>query len=281
MMAITLLTLLLTQVDKILLSRLLTLESFGYYALAWALANALNMLAMPITGALYPRFTELTANHDDVALRTLYHQGAQLVTVLNGSAAMILMVFSDRILRLWTGNPVLTQHVAPVMSLLALGMTFSGMMAIPYQLQLAHGWTSLTIKVNIVSVGLLVPTILLVAPTYGALGTAWVWVALNVGYVLLAIPLMHRRLLRAEKWRWYGQDIALPLAAAATTSLLCRWVMPRGLDKLGEFAVLLISSICVLLAATATAPAVRIHFNRYLPISRLGHALSLVSFGRR
>ena len=40
-MAITFLSLLLMQVDKILLSRLLTLESFGYYALAGVVANAL------------------------------------------------------------------------------------------------------------------------------------------------------------------------------------------------------------------------------------------------
>ena len=42
--AITLLSLLLTQVDKILLSRLLTLEAFGYYALAGLVANSLTMM---------------------------------------------------------------------------------------------------------------------------------------------------------------------------------------------------------------------------------------------
>jgi O-antigen/teichoic acid export membrane protein len=264
MMTITFLTLLLTQVDKILLSRLLTLEFFGYYVLAWAVANALNMLAMPITAAFYPRFAELAANGDDVALRALYHQGAQLVTVLNGSAAMVLMVFSDRVLRLWTGNPVLTQHVAPVMAVLALGMLFGGMMAIPYQVQLAHGWTSLTIKVNIVAVSLLVSAILLVAPAHGGIGTAWLWVTLNVGYVLFEIPLMHRRLLRAEKWRWYRQDTALPLAAATATAFLCRWAMPHNLGKVGEFSVLLTTSICVLIAAAAAAPSVRHQLTRYV-----------------
>jgi len=281
MMGITFLALLLTQMDKILLSRLLTLESFGYYALAWALANALNMLAMPITGAFYPRFTELVANGADAALRTLYHKGAQLVTVLNGSAAVVLIVFSDRILRLWTGNLALTRQVAPIMLVLALGMMFSGMMAIPYQMQLAYGWTSLTLKVNIVSVGLLVPAILLVAPVYGALGTAWVWVALNVGYVLFAIPAMHRRLLRTEKWRWYGQDIALPSMAAAATALLCRWAMPRNLGRLGELSVLLATSMAVLLASALTASTVRDRLIKYLPIARLRQVRSALAFGKR
>jgi O-antigen/teichoic acid export membrane protein len=265
MMAITLLTLLLTQVDKILLSRLLSLESFGYYALAGIVANGLCMLIGPITAAFYPRFTELATNGDTVALRSIYHQGAQLVTVLMGSATMVLIVFGDRVLRLWTGNQALAQHVAPLMAVMALGTCFNGLMWIPYQMQLAHGWTSLTIKVNVVAVSLLIPAILIVVPAYGAIGAARIWATLNAGYLLLSIPLMHRRLLRTDKWTWYCQDVALPLAVATATALLCRWVMPRDLGKLGEFTVLLMTASCVLLSSALAAPMVRGHLVRYLP----------------
>src|SRR2546421_4352574 len=48
MMVITGLALLLTQVDKILLSRLPTLQAFGYYALAGTVATAPYMLSGPI-----------------------------------------------------------------------------------------------------------------------------------------------------------------------------------------------------------------------------------------
>ncbi len=265
MLGITFLALLLTQIDKILLSRLLTLESFGYYALAGVVANALYLLAGPITAALYPRFTELATNGDAAALRAVYHQGAQLVTVLMGSAAMLLMLFGDRVLRLWTGNPALAQKVAPLLAVLALGTLLNGLMQIPYQVQLAHGWTSLAIRVNILAVCLMVPAILWVVPAYGAIGAARVWVTLNAGYLVLAIPLMHRRLLPAEKWNWYRQDVAAPLAAAAATAFLCRWVMPHNLNRLGEFSVLLMTASWVLIAAVWAAPRVRHQLARHLP----------------
>jgi len=76
-------------------------------------------------------------------------------------------------------------------------------------LQLAHGWTSLTIKVNSVA-RYLDPSILWVVPDYGAIGAAWVWVTLNAGYILFDIHFMHRRLLSTEKWRWYSQDVVTP-----------------------------------------------------------------------
>lgn len=284
MMAIIFLSLLLTQVDKILLSRLLTLESFAYYALAGTVASKLYVLAGPITAAFYPRFTELATNGDEVALRAVYHQGAQLVTVLTGSAAMVLMLFGDRVLRLWTGNPALAQKVAPLMAVLALGTLFNGLMTIPYQIQLAHGWTSLTIKLNIVAVSLLVPAILLVVPAYGAIGAAWGPVTVNAGYLMFAIPLMHRRLLRAEKRRWYLEDVALPLGAAMATAFLCRRVMPHDLGKLGEFSVLLMTASSVLIAAALTAPTMRDYFARHMPATirrsvppMIRHALGLAT----
>src|SRR5262249_24900689 len=102
MIAITFLALVLTQVDKILLSRLLPLEAFGYYALAGVLTNGLYMLTSPITGAIYPRLTQLVVTGDAALLRALYHQGAQAVSVLTGSAAIVLIFFGETVLRLWT-----------------------------------------------------------------------------------------------------------------------------------------------------------------------------------
>lgn len=264
MMAITLLTLLLTQVDKILLSRLVTLEGFGYYALAGTVANALYMLIGPITTAFYPRFIELVTRGDEVALRSVYHQGAQLVTVLMGAAAIVLMVFGDRVLLVWTADPALTQHVSPLLTVLALGTLLNGLMWIPYQTQLAHGWTTLTIKVNIVAVAVLVPGILWAVPKYGAAGAAWMWVTLNTGYLIFGIYFMHRRLLPTEKWRWYVQDVAIPLVAATAMAGLCHWVMPEHLGKMIELGVLLTTSGCVLIAAALAAPLVRYQLVRHV-----------------
>lgn len=265
MMATTILVLLLTQVDKILLSRLLTLEAFGYYALAGSVAGAIGMFAGPVTTAFYPRFTELVACADEAALIASYHQGAQLVTVFMGTAAIMLIVFGDVVITLWTANPVLVRQVAPLVAVLSLGTLLNGLMWIPYQTQLAYGWTSLTVKVNIVAVAVIVPAILWAAPKYGAIGAAWVWVGLNAGYMTIEIYFMHRRLLPAEKWRWYWQDVAMPLIVGAVVAVLLRWATPVLTGVLAQLIALLISAGLVLAAAALAAQAVRQQLVRYLP----------------
>ena len=75
---------------------------------------------------------------------------------------------------------------------------------------------------------IIVPAILWVTPHYGAQGAAVVWVCLNVGYVLIGIQFMHRRILTKEKWRWYWQDLMQPLAPAVMVALLGKMLWPTA-----------------------------------------------------
>ena len=248
MMATTFLALLLTQVDKILLSKLISLEVFGYYTLAGTVAAAIYLLITPLAQAFYPRFTELVSKGDGQELVRAYHSSAQLVTVLAAPAAMMLIFFGENLLALWTGNVILAHDVAPLLALLAAGTLLNGLMHIPYMLQLAHGWSGFAVRVNLVAVAVLVPAILWAAPRYGAIGTAWIWVLLNAGYVVFGIHFMYRRLLSGEKWKWYGRDVALPALTAALAASFCLLVHPGELSKPAELAWLLMSGILTLAA---------------------------------
>ena len=263
-MLITLLALLLTQVDKILLSRLLPLKVFAFYALAGVLTNTLYMLTNPISAAFYPQFTELVTRQDTIALRRAYHQAAQLTVVVVGAAAVVLIVFADSVVHLWTANAQLTMQVAPLLKVMVLGTLVNALVGIPYQMQLAHGWTKLTIKINGVAVVFLIPAILYVVPIYGAIGAAWIWVVLNVGYLIVDIYFMHRRLIPTEKWRWYREDVAIPLIVATMTALVCRSISPRDMSKIAEFSMLIMSSGCVVLTTLLVCPLLRAHVAKHV-----------------
>ncbi|MCK4823773.1 oligosaccharide flippase family protein, partial [bacterium] len=61
---ISVVSLILTQTDKIILSRMLTLEMFGYYTLATVVAQGLYVFYGPIYSALFPRFCQLISMSD-------------------------------------------------------------------------------------------------------------------------------------------------------------------------------------------------------------------------
>lgn len=235
MVVTTVLALLLTQVDKILLSRLLSLEAFGHYTFAATVAGALLMLVGPVSQAFYPRLTELVIKGDADILAATYHLGAQLVSVLIVPAALMMVVFGEMLLSLWTGDANLAQSTSPLLALLALGTMLNGFMHIPYMLQLAHGWVGFAARVNLVAVAILIPAIFWVTPRYGAVGAAWVWVVLNAGYVLIGVHFMHSRLLPSEKTRWYLHDVFMPATYSALVIGASYLLAPAGLGRIGAF----------------------------------------------
>lgn len=264
MVGITLSAVLLTQVDKILLSHWLSLEAFGYYSVATLVASGLDLFTGPVATAAYPHIIELVTRNSRRQLIEVYHQSAQLITVMTASVAAVLVMEPERVLMIWTGDRMLSSQTAPIMSLLVLGTLAHCMMWIPYQLQLAHGWTRLTLMANATAIVILLPCLWYVVPKYGALGAASIWIVLNMGYLLVTIQLMHRRLLAGEKWRWYGQDVVLPTAVAflatATYGAFVSEQAGRVVDAIAIAGSMLVASLC----AVAAAPILRRQVVNYL-----------------
>lgn len=253
-LVLTLQSLLLTNLDKLVLSKVLTLEQLGHYVLAGVAANSLGMLSQPVASALTPRFTELATKGAQRELADAYHFGSQTVAVLAGSAAVVLITFSERVLILWTKKPELAGPVAPLMAVLVLGSLFNGLMYVPYQLQLAHGWTRLTTIFNAVLIVIVVPTLFLVAPSKGAAGAAALWAGINASYLLIAIPIMHRRLLPDSMWQWYLRDTLRPIAVAVVVCQLWRLTLAPTGGRFTELLAIGLISTTTLAAAAVTAP---------------------------
>ncbi len=246
MAIITLLGLLLTQVDKLLLSKLVSLREFGYYALATTVASGLFAVTAPMSHAVLPRLTELVARADQASLIGVYHRASQWMGAILIPPALVMAVFPESILWAWTNDKALTQHTAPLLSLLALGTMLNGFMHVPYRAQLAHGWTGLAVRINIVAVACVIPVILWTVPRFGAIAAAWTWVALNAGHVLIDIHFMHRKILMDEKWRWYGRALAAPIGAATAIVFLLKPLQPENAGRVD-------TALFVILAALLTA----------------------------
>ncbi len=221
MLGISALSVVLTQMDKLILSRLLTLEAFGYYSLAAVVAASLYRLTSPIFTALFPRFSQLAAR-DEVALVSSYHRACQTMTALIMPVAVFIAFFSFELLHLWTRNEAASRVAGPILTLLILGTAVNGLVNLPYALQLAYGWTRLSLIANAVSVALLGPALFFATWRYGAVGAGAVWCFYNVAYAAVVVRIMHRRILPGEQWRWYVQDVGLPVLAAAGAAALMR-----------------------------------------------------------
>ena len=248
----------LTQLDKVILSRMLSLEMFGYYAFAGTTAASLYRFIGPISSAVFPRFAQLVEARDDARLAALYHDVAQLMAVVILPAAIFVAFFSHEVLLLWTRDPVTVGNTHLILSLLIIGTALNGLLNIPYALVLAYGWTRMVIWTNVAAVLILVPLVLVLTRRFGAPGAALGWLAYNTGATLVVPVLMHRRVLRGELFRWYVHDVSAPLAAAAIMAGAARLLLPSIDGDIPSLIVRLVPAAAVVqTAAMLAVPAVR------------------------
>ncbi len=268
MSVISLLSAILIQMDKVILSKMLSLEAFAYYAFASTVAVCLAVIIGPLFSAVYPRFTQLLANNEESVLKGLYHKSCQLMTVLVMPLALVISCFSSELLRLWTQDEVLAGHAAPILSVLIIGTALNGMMTLPFALQLAHGWTRLAIGMNIVAIIVLLPALILAVASYGASGAAVIWLLLNVGYIIFGLTLMHRKIFRGELRYWLIFDFGLPFLTSMGV-IICFWLLlPKDMGTFGQLLWILITGLVSCCIAAWTAPAIRLELLQRVQIWR-------------
>lgn len=207
------------QTDKIILSKLVSLEQFGYYTVAINIAVSIGGAATLISKAVLPRMTQLIANHDIDGLQALYIKSSQLVAWLILPLASLLIVFNQLFLTLYLQDAQKVSYIAPVFSFLMFGYSLHSLMYIPYSLSLAYGWTRYGVNISIAALVIMLPLIIAMTIKFGVMGAAATWVILSIGYFILSIPYLHQRCLPSMLSRWYW-GLSKPILLSALILVL-------------------------------------------------------------
>lgn len=197
-----------TQIDKLVLSKILPLAEYGYFTLAVLVASGIMIISGPVSSAVMPRMSKMEAEGNHPGMIRVYRQATQLVVVLAGSAAITVAFCSESLLWAWTGDKFLAHQASPVLTLYALGNGIMAIAAFPYYLQYAKGDLRLHLIGNAVFVVMLIPTIIWSANEYGGVGAGWVWFGMNLLSFIAWLPLVHRKFEPGLNFHWYVYDIA-------------------------------------------------------------------------
>lgn len=232
--AITICGIVLGQLDKLVLSKMLSLSEYGQYMIAFALAGTLYLFTLPLFNAVYPRFSGLVQSRDAAGLSHIYRLSTRLLSTILFPIAMLLSVFPEELIRAWTGDRGLAEAVGPLVPILAAGTALHGLMYVPFALQLAHGTTRLPLTIYAVLLAIATPLTVVLVFSYGALGGALAWLTLHSLYLVLGTWMTRRQLLKELDLRWLALDICLPVATSTLAGLFARALSAAG--ELGLYA---------------------------------------------
>jgi len=218
--AITIAGMVLGQLDKVVLSKMLSLAEYGQYMIAFALAGTLYLFSGPVFNAVYPRFSSLVRSGETERLEQAYRLGTRLLGAILFPLAMLLAVFPEELVQAWTGDPGLARSARLLLPFLAIGTALHGVMHVPFALQLAYGTTRLQVAISAVLLLVATPSTVFLVLHYGALGGALAWLWLHSLYMVLGAWMTHRHLLKGLGAKWIAFDVGVPFAVSALVGVL-------------------------------------------------------------
>lgn len=243
---------LVTQFDRLLLSRYLSLTEFGYFTLAVTVANGIMLLSAPMAQALMPRLAKLHAQGETRQLLMQFRQATRIVAALVAGASVFLAVFPEQLLWVWTGDPIAARAAAPVLSLYALGNACVSMAAFAYYLQFGLGTLRMHVLGNLALAVLMLPCVWWAAKYGGAVAVGYVWLTAMSVFLLLWVGLTHGKLIPGLHIRWLIGDVAPPFLAAFALIPLLPSVLQLPSTRAAAGAALL-AMLATLAAASSLA----------------------------
>lgn len=259
---------LVTQTDKLVLSKLLPLAEYGYFSLAVLVASGVMMLGGPVSSAIMPRMAKLEAEGDHQGLIRIYRQATQLVAVLAGSAAITIAFCAEPLLLAWTGDRELAQRAAPVLTLYALGNGVLAVSAFPYYLQYAKGDLRLHLIGNALFVVLLLPLIIWGASRYGAIGAGYAWLGMNLLTFVAWLPFVHRKFEPGLNLKWYGQDTLVIFSSAAVLVYLLHLALGVSSSRMIQLLCMVFIAVIAATGCAISASLIREQVMNFIAVIR-------------
>jgi O-antigen/teichoic acid export membrane protein len=240
-----------TQVDKLVLSGLLTLENYGYFMLATMAASGVLVLIPPMNQVVQPRLTILSVRDDRIQLVKLYLLATQVFAVAFFCLGGGLAFFAEPILRIWSGRSDVAVLMAPVLFWYALANSVTGLLVLPFMLQFAQGKLRWHINANLVMMAIFMPALIIAADFWGAIGTGRVQFFGNLLFLMLWIPVIHRRFLPTVNLKSLFLDTWVPGGVV----LLSLYVLASLFQEFiqDEFAIVWIGLSCLFAAIVGIA----------------------------
>ena len=211
MMGIAFISAINIQIDKLVTSKYLTMELFGYYSIASTLSQLPILIVMPIVVAVFPLFSLSVSQNDTKSIIKNFHKYSFLIIAIAAPVAFCIALYSIPLITLWTGKPEIAHTINYVVKMLIIGGLFLCMQLTPFYLALANGFTKINLYSGIAGLIIIIPLMIYSIDHYGMIGATIPWVFINVSTFFLIGRYIVNKFLPKQVYSWMVWDSLFPI----------------------------------------------------------------------
>lgn len=173
----TLLGVLTVQMDKIILSGMVSVEKFGYYTIASTLATGVLQLIYPIMNAATPYAASLVS--DAESLRRFNFKYAKIVALIILTLGFTYYFLGYIFLSFWLHNAEIVEQVYRILNVLLVGTALNALYTIGYLNWIVRGQFSKIFQVNLISLIISIVFIPVMINKLDMIGASAGWILIN------------------------------------------------------------------------------------------------------
>lgn len=164
---------LVSQIDRIVLSRSVNVASYGRYVIVANLGLAFMQLQYPLIRAFFPRIVRADVSGGNFPLLRL----AGSVFVLCVLPCLLVAAVAPWLLQFWLGDSRMVDEGTLPLRLILGAVAVNAMYQLIYQRILSLGYSRLVVLINAIVLAVVAPLAVFLAPKYGVMvgGLAWIF----------------------------------------------------------------------------------------------------------
>jgi O-antigen/teichoic acid export membrane protein len=169
-----------TDVDKMIISKLLTLSQYGLYSFIFVIVTSYQLVSTTLKNAFFPDIAKDVLAHKPFSKFSRFNFYSKFFNFIFLPTSIFLFVFSKEILEVWSGDTSLSNVLYRPFQWLLLGSMFNGIMYTANNYLLAMERFSFLIKTYALTTLFFLPAVYFLSLNFHLEGACFSWFILNV-----------------------------------------------------------------------------------------------------
>lgn len=185
-----------TQMDKLIISKLLTVNDLGFYTLSSSLAMGIIAIVSPISSTLLPKFTSLYSLNNNSGAAQLFNDASHFISIVTFSLMFNMIFFSNDLVWIWTGNLELSKKVSIFLPFMIISFSMLAIAMLPYNIAIANAYTKLNNVLGFSSLLITIPGYFVGIKFWGPIGAAIVYAFVQTIITIIYLAVIRRKYIK-------------------------------------------------------------------------------------
>lgn len=185
-------SMLVVQYDKIYLSGSVPLSTYASYTLACTLAGLPYIFSSAFSSVLFPRFSIDITRGNINRIANIFSSSISIISLLMALFAVVVYFYSPVVVELIFAKTI-ADEVNKILAVLVVATSIQCLLVVPFALQLAAKWTSLSLRINMICIPIIACLLPPMVREWGVSGGAYIWLGYNLVSLVCTFYYVTRR----------------------------------------------------------------------------------------